>query len=178
MALKNKHRALKREINKLSQLRLKTSNKYNIKNKQHKMKRKWKRRTLEIIKIQVTIKNRSLNQSKSKRRTLKKAKIKMITKKHIHLQKLQGVQKAIPKHKKSQNQRKNKREITHLNKVLIKTRLKYSTEKRTKAKANQRKRKRKPKMIQTAHLTNSQPKNQREKVRRRMSSIRHPRKRK
>jgi len=87
----------------------------------------------------------------------------MITKKHPHQRKLQGVQKVIPKHKKSQNQRRNKSKITHLKKVLMKTRLKYSMAKRTKSKADQRKRKRKLKMIQTAHLTNSQPKNQREK---------------
>ena len=102
----------------------------------------------------------------------------MITKKHPHQRKLQGVQKVTPKHKKSQNQRRNKSKITHLKKVLMKTRLKYSMAKRTKAKADQRKRKRKPKMIQTAHLTNSQPKNQREKARRKMSSIRHKKKQK
>ena len=75
MVPKSKHLTLKKEINKLSQLRLKTRNKYNTKNKQHKMKKKWKRRTLEISKIQVMIKNRNRNLNQNKRRTLKRAKI-------------------------------------------------------------------------------------------------------
>jgi hypothetical protein len=102
----------------------------------------------------------------------------MITKKEYpHLQKLQGEQKVTQKYKKSQNQRRNKRKINHLKKVLMRTRLKYSMENRIKEKVNQRKRK--PKMTQTApHLVSSKSEKQREKILRKMSSIRHLRKQK